>query len=299
MSAQPAAQRPPGQALRFSEAPHAVTGERGGGIAFYAYCLGGETRAAVRRDSIDRAHAAHRRALKQRDSGYPTALILSQRIGVAFEDLARFALAFERLETGDPFERLRSARIDDFDDVFERLSNDAEALRVALRLPRPEDVTELAEPLREAVLAASDALTRRWHGHWRRTADGWHLMRRLAKGMRHGSPLIPREVVLEPPGAGALGADLADSFDRWVLLLDTAVDHAAQALHTTYVMADLSDATLSRGRQAGIEAVALARELAGAHVHRMRSSSRWAMSTDALKLVSPEQARILKEHDRD
>jgi hypothetical protein len=55
--------------------------------------------------------------LKQGDPGYPTALILSQRIGVAFEDLGRLALAFERLETGDPFERLRSARIDDIDDI--------------------------------------------------------------------------------------------------------------------------------------------------------------------------------------
>jgi hypothetical protein len=58
----------------------------------------------------------------------------------------------------------------------------------------------------EAILAAADTMAGRWHEHVVACAGAWALLRRLAKAMRHGSPLLPRELVLGPPGAGNLGA---------------------------------------------------------------------------------------------
>jgi hypothetical protein len=124
------------------------------------------------------------------------------------------------------------------------------------------------------------------------------LLRRIAKAMRHGAPLIPRELVVDPPGAGALGKGLDDVFARWVLVVDTTVDAPANAINSFYAAADLSDATLAQARQAGLEAVALARELAGAHVMRLRSTSVWALPKDVGRLVSPKHRQVLREHAR-
>ncbi|HEY3944477.1 MAG TPA: hypothetical protein VGL78_04550 [Solirubrobacteraceae bacterium] len=63
-------------------------------------------------------------------------------------------------------------------------------------------------------------------------------------------------------------------------------------------MADLSDSTLARGYQAGLNAVALAREVTAAHVHRVKSESKWAMPRHVLKLVGRDTARVLEEHSR-
>jgi len=41
-------------------------------------------------------------------------------------------------------------------------------------------------------------------------------------------PLIPREVVVDAPGAGALGDGLDDLFVRWVLVVETTGDHRAR-----------------------------------------------------------------------
>ena len=263
-----------------------------------AYCLGGDVRAEHRRKSIDRAFAMHRRAVARGDDPYPSALVLCQRLGVALEDLGRLVLALENLETGDAFAVLRGARLDDLDGVFERLLDDDAELRAAFRLPSPETTESLAPDLREALLAATEALTRRWSNHWSAGANGWLLLRRIAKAMRHGAPLIPREIVVESPGAGVLGKGLQDAFTRWVLVVDTTVDAPANAINSVYAAADLSDDTLARARQAGLEGVALARELAGAHVVRLRSTSVWALPSDVGRLVSPEYRRILHENAR-
>lgn len=291
-------QRRPGRALRISGLPGASEQPYAGGPGFVAYCLGGEARAHLRRDAIGRAQAAHRRTLRRREDPYPTALILCQRLGVVLEDVARLVLAFESLGAGDPFDVLRNARYDALDDAFVRLADDSEALRATLQLPGPDDTAEVDAFLREAVLAASDALARRWLGHWSHCAEGWDLLRRLAKGLRHGSPLLPRELVLGPPGAGALGHGLSDVFERWVLVVGTEVDRVAEELNTSYGMADLSDATLSRARQTGLEAVALARALAAAHVERVRSGLKWALPGYVVNLVGREHRRVLMEHGR-
>jgi hypothetical protein len=225
--------------------------------------------------------------------------VLAQRLGVALEDLARLLLAFESFGSSDPFAALRAGSLDRFDDVYSRLAGNPEALRSTIRLPHPEDTSELDAPLREAILEASDVLARRWHGHLERASAGWALLRRLAKAMRHGMPLLPRELVLGPPGAGSLGKGMTDVFDRWVLLLNSEVDRDAAHIDTHYAIADLSDGTLSRAHQAGLDAVALAREISAAHVHRVRSRSRWAMPEEALRLVAPAHARVLRETARD
>jgi hypothetical protein len=287
-------ERPPGRVLRISGLPGASEQTYAGSPQFVAYCLGGDVRAKQRRDAIGRAQAAHQRATGRGEDPYPTALILCQRIGVALEDVARLVLAFESLSTSDPFDVLRNARYDMLDDAFARLADEPESLRAALMLPTPRDTAELDEPLRSAILEASDALARRWVGHWTRCARGWQLLRRLAKALRHGSPLLSRELVLGPPGAGALGEGLGDVFERWVLLVGSEVDHEAEALNTTYAIADIGEDTLSRARHAGLEAVALARKLAGAHVQRVHSESKWALPRDVVKLVGPKHRRILK-----
>jgi hypothetical protein len=291
-------ERPAGRVLRVSGLPGDPDQVYAGGPRFVAYCLGGEVRAQQRRLAIMRAEVAHRRAATGQGNSYPTALILCQRVGVALEDVARLVLGFESLPSGDPFDVLREARYGALDGAFARLAEDPEAFRAAVRLPTPEDTSELEPALREAILEASDALARRWIGHWTRSAAGWGLLRRLAKALRHGSPLLTRELVLGPPGAGALGQGLNDIYELWVLLVGTEVDHEAKELNTTYAMADVSEDTLSRARHAGLEAVALTRELAGTHVERVRSESKWALPRDVLKLIGPEHRRVLKEHAR-
>ena len=104
--------------------------------------------------------------------------------------------------------------------------------------------------------------------------------------------------MLGPPGTGALGEHLMDAFERWVLLVGTEVDNEATTLSTTYEMADISDDTLAQARQAGLEAVGLARDLAAGHVHRVRSESKWAMPDDVMRLVGHKQRRVLREHAR-
>lgn len=251
-------------------------------------------RAKNRRDAINRAYAALRRATTRNTDAYPAALLLGQRAGVALEDLARLVLAFESADSVDSFDALRSGVISDCDAVFDRYYADAEGLRCVVRLPSPDTTGDLAEALREAVLAGSDALARRWHAHWVAAADGWQLLRRLAKGGRHGAPLIPRELIVQPPGAGALGTGLADRFERWALVIDSKVEHAATQISTEYGMADLTDRTLRRARQAALDAIAVTRDISNAHVHRVRSETTWAMPSFVLKLVTPAQTRILK-----
>lgn len=198
----------------------------------------------------------------------------------------------------DPFDVLRAGNVDDLDQVFARYRDEPEALRRVVRLPTPEATDDLDNSLRDAVLAASDALARRWHEHWAVAADGWQLLRRLAKGGRHGSPMIPRELVVEHPGSGLLGQGSGDPLGRWVLVSATTVDHEKHELKTEYLPADLTDGTLRRARQAALDAIAVTREIANAQVYRMQSRSKWAMPQDALRLVSREQARILRAESR-
>jgi hypothetical protein len=96
----------------------------------------------------------------------------------------------------------------------------------------------------------------------------------------------------------ALGEGIEDIFERWVLLVETEIDREADALNTQYAAADISDGTLALTRAAGLEAVALSRALADAHVQRVQTQSKWAFPREALKLAEPQQRRLIKEHAR-
>jgi hypothetical protein len=266
-----------------------------GGPAFVAYCSGAETRVKHRREAIKRAQAAHRRAASRTADPYPTALIYGQRLGVALEDLGRLAIALEALGRSDAFDALRGARPSDLDSVFNRL-RDEEALRTALQLPTVADVAELPEELRDPLLAASSAMASRWVKQWTSCAGGWPLLRLLAKGMRHGSPLVPRNTVTTPPGAGALGAGAVDRSDRWVLVIDTAVDDASTSISTQWSVVDISDTTLARAHAAVLDGLALARALAGAHVGRVAGRFKWVLPRSAAKTLSPEHRAVLERH---
>ena len=286
------------RALRISNLPRGADAPIAGGASFVAYCYGSEARAEQRRGAIARARTLHRRALSRQEDPYPTALVLTQRISVALEDLARLLIAFDALPTDNAFDALRSAAVDELDAVYRRLAGDPEAFRSAVRLPRPEETEDLDAELREAVLEASDALARRWLAHWGQANAGWQLLRRLGKAMRHGTPLVPRELVLGPPGGGALGRGLEDRFGRWVLLLQTEVDTENAHINTTYASGDLTDGTLARAYQAGLDAVALARAISGLHIVRLRTESKWGFPRDVFKLVSKEHANVLKRESR-
>lgn len=286
------------RALRISNLPRGADAPIAGGASFVAYCSGSEARAEQRRGAIVRARTLHRRDLSRHRDPYPTALVLAQRLSVALEDLARLLIAFEALPTDNAFDVLRSAAIDELDAVYRRLADDPEAFRSAVRLPRPEDTEDLDAELREAVLEASDALARRWLAHWGAASAGWLLLRRLGKAMRHGTPLVPRELVLGPPGAGALGRGLEDRFRRWVLLLDTEVDTQNAHINTSYASGDLSEGTLARAFQAGLDAVALARAISDLHIVRLRTESKWGFPRDVFKLVSTEHTSVLKRESR-
>jgi hypothetical protein len=116
--------------------------------------------------------------------------------------------------------------------------------------------------------------------------------------MRHGSPLIPRELVVDPPGAGVLGEGLDDLFDRWVLVVETTADHEARTHATSYAIADIGGDTLGRAGQGGLDAIALTKQVAEGHAHRVTTQSRWALPRDAMKLVPRRLQQILKEHER-
>jgi hypothetical protein len=266
-----------------------------GGAAFVTYCLGAETRVKHRREAIKRAQSAHRRAANRGESPYPTALIYGQRLGVALEDLGRLSIALEAVGSSDAFDALRGATPDDLDAVFDRL-RDAEALRCAFKQPCAADVADLDVELRGPVLAASAAQTAQWQKHWASCAGGWPLLRRLAKGMRHGSPLVPREIVLEPPGAGLLGAGSDDRFDRWVLAINTDEDDNLKSISTQWSVADISDKTLARAHSAVLDGLALAKDLQEAHVGRATHGYKWVLSRDIVKKLNNEHRMIIERH---
>jgi hypothetical protein len=236
--------------------------------------------------------------LRAGEDPYPTALILCQRLGVALEDVGRLAIALRSLGDGDAFEALRQASYGDIGATFTDLASNPADLRRVVRLPEDEDVNDLDEVLGEAIVAASNVLATKWTAQWRDCARAWPLLNPLAKALRHGTPVVPREVVVEEPGAGALGNGVKDAFERWVLLVGTQADDEAEALTTQWQAVDISEQTLSRLRQAGQDGVSLARALANAHVRRVESQSKWAMPRSALKAVEPRFRRVLRENTR-
>jgi hypothetical protein len=285
--------------LRIRGLPGYVEGSFAGGARFVAYCLGADARAWERREAVGRAWAAHQRVVKQDEDPYPTALIVAQRLGVALEDLARIAIAIGMLHTGeDAFDALRRASIDDMTNVLSDLARDGERMREVLRVPTPDTTEDLPADQRSALLEASEIIAARWRGQWQRAASGWLLLVKLAKAMRHGSPLIPRELVVESPGAGALGEGHADPSARWVLVVDTAADSEAKTHQTSCAVADLGDDTLARARQGGLDAIALAKQVAEGHAHRVMTQSKWALPRDAMNRIPPSLRRILTEHER-
>jgi hypothetical protein len=265
---------------------------------FVTYCLGASTRVRHRREAIKRAQSAHRQVANRGNSPYPTALIYSQRLGVALEDLGRLAIALEAVGSSDAFNALRGATPDDLDAVFDRL-RDAEALRRAFKQPGAADVANLDVELRGPVLAASAAQTARWQKQWASCAAGWPLLRRLAKGMRHGSPLVPRETVLTPPGAGSLGEGAEDRYDRWVLVINTDEDGKAKSISTQWTVADISDKTLARSHTAVLDGLALAKDLQDAHIGRVTHSYKWVLSREIVKKLNNEQRTIIERYRND
>lgn len=287
------------RSLRLQNLPGYANEPFAGGARFVAYCLGASARGWCRREAVARSWAAHRRAIASGGDPYPTALIVAQRLGVALEDLARIAIAGGTLHSGqDAFNALRQASLDDMTQIFSALARDPERLRDALRLPAPETTHDLRADQREALLEVAEIIAARWHGQWISAASSWLLLLKLAKAMRHGSPLIPREIVIEPPGAGVLGDGLDDVFDRWVLVVETTADHTARTHATSYAIADIGDDTLGRARQGGLDAIALAKQLAEGHAHRVMTHSKWALPRDAIEHVPRRLQRVLKEHER-
>src|ERR1019366_2527583 len=132
------------------------------------------------------------------------------------------------------------------------------------------------------------------YGRGWRVRRGWALLRRRAEGVRHGSPLIPRGVVRSPPGAGALGAESGDLFDRWVLLVNTEHDVAARSLATHWSVADISDATLRLAHEAVLDGIALARKISAAHVGRVTHQYKWVLERGVVKALGPAQRRVLE-----
>lgn len=283
--------------LRLGTMPAGVDTSEVGGAAFFSYCMGADARAHARRDAIKRAAAMLRRAQTRGEDVYAPALVLCQRLGVACEDLGRLVLALEG-PGPDRFSTLRRARYDALDDVFDRLAADGDALRAALRVPTPEALPKGDEALRAALVALADATFRHWATQWAKCADGWDLLRAVSKGMRHGAPLIPRELIVEPPGAGSLRQGLGDRFDRWVLVTRSVAQFDERDVATSYQAADLSDRTLAHARQAGLDAIALAREIASAHVFRSQEHATLVFSQEFLGRVTPTQRRRLREHFR-
>lgn len=286
---------PPGRGVHVSGLPAAADEAFAGGAVFVTYCLGGHTRVKHRREAIKRAQAAHRQAAARGENLYPTALIYGQRLGVALEDLGRLAIGLEAIGSTDAFDALRRATVDDLDEVYGRLRN-TESLRRAFKQAGPADIEELQADLADALLAATDLQVARWSKRWASCAGGWPLLRRLAKGMRHGSPLLPRETVLEPPGAGSLGAGAEDRYDRWVLAINTDENTAAKSISTEWSTADISDKTLARAHSAVLDGLALAKDLQDAHIGRVTHGYKWAVSRTIVKLLDSEQRAIIERH---
>jgi hypothetical protein len=292
----PEAAHPNGRALRLQGLP-ASEEPFAGGPWFVAYCLGAEPRASHRRSCIKRVRSALRRAESKGDDPYPAALVLAQRMGIALEDLGRLAIALEAARRGDAFDAFRAARLDEVGSALARLRSE-DALRGALNLPSRSGTQDLAPDLQEAALAASDALAKRWTRQWRSCAAGWPLLSRIAKGARHGSPLVKRDVILTPPGAGALGANASDDYERWLLLVNTDVDENTKHIQTEWAVADLSKKTLARAEAAALDGIALAQQIALTHSKRVQSVSRWAFPNEIIRALPQPHRRILERHRR-
>jgi hypothetical protein len=217
-------------------------------------------------------------------------------MGIALEDLGRLAIGLETAGAGDSFAAFRGARLDEIGGAFVRLRQEA-ALRESLKLPTEETVKDLPQDFQAALLAASSILGARWARQWRSCASGWPLLQRIAKGARHGSPLVKREVVLSPPGAGALGAGVEDVYERWVLVVNTHVDEQTKHIDTTWLVADLSQQTRDRAEAATLDGIALAKAIAEGHAHRVKSVSRWAMPADVIRAL-PRAQREVMERER-
>jgi hypothetical protein len=285
---------PQGAGIRLT-IPGAIEAPLAGGPRFVAYCMTADARARHRRNSIKRAGNALRRADKAERDPYPVALFYAQRMGVALEDLGRLAIGLEAIGQRDAFDAFRLASLDDIDAVFDRLRNEA-TLRRAFRVATASDITDLPNDLQPPLLAASDVLARRWCRQWRSCAAGWPLLRRIAKGARHGPPLLSRELVVDPPGAGALGKGTPDRFDRWVLVTTTDEDRAERHITTQWVEADLSSDMLERAEEAVVDGIEFAKGLANAHVHRVQTSSKWAVPNDVIRTLPSDQRRTIREH---
>jgi hypothetical protein len=268
-----------------------------GGPWFVAYCLSAATRARHRRDALKRARSVLRRAERKGDDPYPAALVLAQRMGIALEDLGRLAIALEAARHGDAIDAFRQARLDDVGAVFARLT-DEDALRRAFNLPTSSSTQELTPDLRDAALAASDALAKRWTHQWRSCAAGWPLLSRIAKGARHGVPLVKRDIVLTTPGAGALGAKAIDKYERWLLVVNTDVNEETKHIQTDWLVADLSKQTLARAEAASLDGIALAQQIAQAHAKRVASVSRWAFPNEIIRALPQPHRGILELNRR-
>ncbi len=296
LAAVEAAQEPQGAGIRLT-IPGAIEAPFAGGARFVAYCLTADARARNRRNSIKRAANALGRAEKIGADPYPVALFYAQRMGVALEDLGRLAMGLEAIGQGDAFDALRQANLNEIDAVFERLCGEP-ALRRALGVASSPDIAQLPQELQPALRAASDVMARKWSKEWRSCAAGWPLLRRIAKGARHGAPLLPREIVIEPPGSGALGKGTPDRFGRWVLVTRTVehLDGGVPRFTTDWVQADLSETTLRRADAAVLDGIALAKGLAEAHVHRVQTSSKWAVPRNVVQTLPSDLRRTLTEH---
>ena len=182
--------------------------EQRGGVALLSYLREGAARAEHRREAIQRALDLYDNA---RAEDRPSAevgsfgLLVLQRVLLAVEDVGVLLHAFAG---EDPWERLRSARIPDLQQAFERAVGDTDSVLTEAFVLATEELLareDVTEEQRAALGRLRARAAERWSGMLTRIAEWWVRHFNPAKATMHGFPFVAGELIVEPPGAGLLG----------------------------------------------------------------------------------------------
>jgi|GEM_PF-2401297 len=263
--------------------------ERRGGFLLLTYMRGVHGRADFRRDALDRALTAH--AERTGTDACAAGLVVLQRALLCAEDLGRLLHAVAGPE---PWARLRSANLGEIDEAFVTATRDGGQFRHrAFCLPaRAQIEDEGWDPADQGALQQLCALV---DGRRARmlatTARLWLRHSRVAKATMHGLPVIAGKHVIEPPGAGAIGAGIADPGVPFAVVLSTRAH--GKAVHTEQHTLKMDRASVAGWHRDGSVATKLFRDLCDVQVGSIMGGYGVIVPTElAARLSLEDRSRI-------
>lgn len=198
--------------------------ERRGGLLLLTYMRGAPGRADYRGEALDRALAAfdERTATEACAAG----LVVLQRALLCAEDLGRLLHA---LGGPEPWARLRAASLADIDEAFASVTaDDGQVRQTAFCLPtRAQVKAEGWDSADQAAFLRLCSLVDARRTRMLASVAGlWSRHSRVAKATMHGLPVLAGEHMIEPPGAGRIGAEVVDPGVPFAVVLSTRASGA-------------------------------------------------------------------------